>query len=132
MTLKLAEKGDDLSPREWQVLTLMTQGLTTKQIGRHIGISPRTTEIHRANVIWKLGARTSVQAVVLALTYNITSLDAEVHPEAPQTPPRRGPQIEQAMADVDAWLKKGGRLGLPLRDKSRRNGGRLTFHGDSH
>ena len=118
MTLKLAEKGDDLSPREWQVLTLVTQGLENKQIARRLGISPRTVEIQRANAIVKLGAGTSLHASILALVHGITSLDAEVTPEQRPAIPRIGPKVVSAMADVDAWLARGGKLGLPEPDES--------------
>lgn len=113
MTLNYAEKGDDLTPREWQVLTLLTQGMENKHIAQHLGISPRTVEIHRANGIVKLGAGTSLHASILALVYCITSLDAEVHAEERPATPRIGPKSESAIRDVNAWLERGGRLGLP-------------------
>ncbi len=45
-----------LSPREREVLGHIVQGLTNKEIGRVIGLSPRTVEAHRANLFDKLGA----------------------------------------------------------------------------
>ena len=45
-----------LSPREREVMVLATQGLTNKEIGRRLGISPRTVESHRARLMDKLGA----------------------------------------------------------------------------
>jgi len=44
-----------LTAREQQVFSLVVQGLSTKEIARSFGISPRTVEIHRARVLRKLG-----------------------------------------------------------------------------
>lgn len=43
-----------LSGREREVLGLIVEGLTNKEIGRSLGLSPRTVESHRASVFAKL------------------------------------------------------------------------------
>jgi DNA-binding NarL/FixJ family response regulator len=48
--------GKILSRREQQVLTQVLAGRTSKEIGEAIGLSPRTVEFHRANLMAKLGA----------------------------------------------------------------------------
>nr|WP_276570180.1 response regulator [Thiocystis violacea] len=45
-----------LTPREHEVLTLTTRGLTNKDVARQLGISPRTVENHRARMMEKMGA----------------------------------------------------------------------------
>lgn len=55
-----------MSSREREVLTGMMVGDTNKTIGRRLGISPRTVEIHRAHVMKLLGARTLSEAILLA------------------------------------------------------------------
>jgi len=45
-----------LSPREREVLELIVEGLTNKEIGRALALSPRTVEAHRAHLFDKLGA----------------------------------------------------------------------------
>jgi PAS domain S-box-containing protein len=45
-----------LSPREREVVTLLAQGLSSKEIARQLGLSPRTVEMHRARLRLKLGA----------------------------------------------------------------------------
>lgn len=49
-----AAETEDLSPREREVLTLLAEGHTSKEIGSILGISPRTAEHHRARVMEKL------------------------------------------------------------------------------
>ncbi len=52
-----------LSPREAEVLANMAEGRSNKTIGIDLGISPRTVEIHRANMLTKLGANSSTEAL---------------------------------------------------------------------
>lgn len=50
----LAERLERLTPRERQVLSLAAEGLSNKAIGRQLGISPKTVEIHRSKVMSKM------------------------------------------------------------------------------
>ncbi len=50
------ERYAQLSEREREVLGLIISGLTNKEIGRALDLSPRTVETHRANLFAKLGA----------------------------------------------------------------------------
>jgi FixJ family two-component response regulator len=59
---------DLLTPREYQVLELIARGASNKEAGRHLGISPRTIEVHRARVMEKLGARNTVDLVHIVLS----------------------------------------------------------------
>jgi FixJ family two-component response regulator len=54
-----------LSRRERQVLGLMAEGMTNKIIARSLKISPRTVEIHRANMLEKLKSKSSADAIRL-------------------------------------------------------------------
>ena len=47
-----------LTAREREVLQLAAQGLANAAIGDRLGISPRTVETHRANLLRKLGLQT--------------------------------------------------------------------------
>lgn len=51
-----------LSPRELAVARRVSAGMTSKEIGRDLGISHRTVEIHRANALAKIGARNTADA----------------------------------------------------------------------
>jgi len=52
-----------LTTRESEVLDWLARGRSNKMIARELGISPRTVEIHRANMMAKIGANHSAQAV---------------------------------------------------------------------
>lgn len=56
-----------LTPRETEVLDLLVAGSSNKMIARELCISPRTVEIHRANMMGKLGAHHAADAVRLRL-----------------------------------------------------------------
>lgn len=56
-----------LTPREREVLQLVTSGQSNKEAGRELGISPRTIEVHRARVMEKLGARNTADLMRIVL-----------------------------------------------------------------
>lgn len=56
-----------LSRREREVLDWLSEGCSNKAIARELEISPRTVEIHRANMMEKLGASHAAEAVRLRL-----------------------------------------------------------------
>ena len=55
-----------LTQREREVFDLLLSGATSVQMGQQLFISPRTVETHRARILHKLGARTTVDLVRLA------------------------------------------------------------------
>jgi two-component system response regulator FixJ len=55
-----------LTPRERDVLDGLAHGLPNKTIAYDLGISPRTVEIHRANLMTKLGVRSLSEALRIA------------------------------------------------------------------
>lgn len=62
-----------LSPREREVLEGLLEGGTNKIIGKRMGISPRTVEIHRAHVMERLGAKTLSELVTMAIAAGLKS-----------------------------------------------------------
>jgi two-component system response regulator FixJ len=57
------ERYAQLSEREREVLGLIVSGLTNKEIGRALAVSPRTVETHRANLFAKLEAESLAQLI---------------------------------------------------------------------
>jgi DNA-binding NarL/FixJ family response regulator len=57
---------DDLTPREREVLALLSAGRSTKQIAQELGITRRTLGSHVQHILSKLGVSSRTQAVVLA------------------------------------------------------------------
>lgn len=57
-----------LTPRERQVLGEIVRGLSNKEAGRTLAISPRTIEVHRARIMQKLGARNAADLVRIVLS----------------------------------------------------------------
>ena len=59
---------DQLTPREREVLAQIAAGASNKEAGRHLGISPRTIEVHRARIMEKLGAKNAADLVRIVMT----------------------------------------------------------------
>jgi DNA-binding NarL/FixJ family response regulator len=58
---------DPLTPRELEVVKLVAEGMTTREIAETLVISPKTVERHRANVLEKLGMRDRVDLTRYAI-----------------------------------------------------------------
>jgi FixJ family two-component response regulator len=63
---KLRGDFDTLTPREQEVMALVTAGLMNKQIAAEIGVSEITVKVHRGNVTRKMGARSLADLVRMA------------------------------------------------------------------
>ena len=58
---------DQLTPRELDVVKLIAEAYTNKQIAEILSVSEKTVESHRANVLAKLGMRDRVELVRYAI-----------------------------------------------------------------
>jgi two-component system response regulator FixJ len=64
---KLQSRYDTLSARQRQVMELAVSGLSNKEIGSQLDISPKTVEHHRAWVMERIGARNIAELVRIAM-----------------------------------------------------------------
>ena len=67
-----------LTTREREVLEELIVGGTNKEIGRRMQLSPRTVEIHRSNMMNKLGARHPAEAIRIRFEFGRVTLGARV------------------------------------------------------
>jgi signal transduction histidine kinase len=58
-----------LTPRETEVIQLLTEGLSNKEIARLLSISPRTVNFHLDNIYSKLGVSSRTEAAIYALRH---------------------------------------------------------------
>ena len=69
----LRARYDSLSPREHEVFNRVADGQANKVVAIELGISERTVEIHRAQVMKKMGARTLAQLVRMKIDLERTT-----------------------------------------------------------
>ena len=92
-----AARCDPLSVREREVLQLIAEGKSMKEIGGVLGISTRTAETHRARIMEKLGihdipglVRYAIKHGLISIEPEVSSMDAVVPPiSAQRWPPPR-------------------------------------------
>jgi len=63
-----------LTPREREILQLLAEGNSTKEVGSRLYVSVKTVETHRQNIMKKLGLRSLADLVKYALREGLTSL----------------------------------------------------------
>lgn len=63
-----------LTPRQREVLQLLAEGKSAKEIGAILDISPRTVEVHKYKMMDDLGLKTSAQLVQYAIKHGLVSV----------------------------------------------------------
>ena len=64
----------DLTDRQREILALLAEGKTAKQIAQQLRISIKTVEFHKANITRKVGVHTTPDLIKFALAHGITKL----------------------------------------------------------
>lgn len=67
--------GSALSPREREIVQLLAEGKSTKEIARHLHLSVKTVGSHRLHIAEKLGMRNLAELTKFAIREGLTSLD---------------------------------------------------------
>jgi len=66
---------ETLTSREQEIMALLAQGLSTKQIAEKLFISPKTVENHRSNILRKLNLHSTIELVRYAARLGIIDVD---------------------------------------------------------
>lgn len=62
-----ASSAQSLTPREREVITLVAEGRTNREIGKRLGVAERTARTHVSNILTKLGLASRTQAAMWAV-----------------------------------------------------------------
>jgi NarL family two-component system response regulator LiaR len=62
----------DLTPREYEVLGLLVQGLSNAEISQELSVTHSTVKAHVSNILSKMGASSRAEAVSLAIRHRLT------------------------------------------------------------
>jgi DNA-binding NarL/FixJ family response regulator len=71
---EISEVASTITAREREVLALISEGLSTRQVASRLNLSPKTVETHIGKLYRKLGARTRVQALSRAVELGLIDL----------------------------------------------------------
>ncbi|MHB8376543.1 MAG: helix-turn-helix domain-containing protein [Dehalococcoidia bacterium] len=105
---------DVLTPRQWEVLELVREGLSNEQIGRQLGISTDGAKFHVSEILTKLGVSSRREAA---------GWPGE---------PAKEPAAPSACLAGTSRAPSRPRLGRTSRRRGRRRGGRHTAHARWH
>jgi DNA-binding NarL/FixJ family response regulator len=65
--------GRTLTPRQRQVASLIAEGRTMKEVAAALGLSPRTVETHKYQIMEALGLQTTAELIRYALEHGLTA-----------------------------------------------------------
>jgi RNA polymerase sigma factor (sigma-70 family) len=76
---QLGERAESLTPREREVMRLVVAGLLNKQIAVELGISEKTVNVHRAQVMQKMAAESLAELVRMVEKLRLSTMGAQSH-----------------------------------------------------
>jgi len=86
---RLAQK-DTLTRRENQVVQLLAEGKSSKEVAALLNLSVKTAETHRSHIMSKLGLHSVSELVLYAVRNNIVQAASTPDPSRPATPSKEG------------------------------------------
>lgn len=66
---------DPLTARETQIVALIAEGLSNKEIGERLGIAEKTVRVHMTHILDKMGATDRTQLLIIAVQRGMIHLD---------------------------------------------------------
>lgn len=72
--IRIKTAAERLTPREMEVLQALSEGMSNKEIAAQMHISVETERSHMMNILTKLGARSRLQALVIAARHGIVEI----------------------------------------------------------
>ncbi len=87
-----------LSPREQQVLKLVANGYSAKEVAGHVGIAPRTVERHIENIRLKMRARNRAHMVTQAVLAGYLEIGRKPHADSPGDGHLAGEQLDNVIS----------------------------------
>ena len=68
------DPASSITPRQREILQLLAEGLSAKEVGAVLEIAARTVEYHKYQMMETLGIRTSAELIVFAIKHGIVSI----------------------------------------------------------
>ena len=75
-----AKRLASLSPREFEVFSCLARGRSVNEIAASLNLSPKTVHVHRANMLHKLGVKTTAELVQVAVRNGVLDVHDEAEP----------------------------------------------------
>jgi DNA-binding NarL/FixJ family response regulator len=72
---RIIERSDDLTAREREVMKLLAQGKTVKEVAISLGLSSKTVEAHKSNLMRKLDLHNKAELVQYAIAHKFIALN---------------------------------------------------------
>jgi DNA-binding NarL/FixJ family response regulator len=83
-----------LTPRERQIVQLLAEGRSTKEVACHLNLSVKTAETHRSNIMRKLGVHSISELVLYAVRNNIIQVTPNLATASADTKAKASPSAQ--------------------------------------
>ena len=84
-------EGNTLSERELEILQLVARGLTNREIGQMLVISPNTVKVHLSNIYEKINVASRTEATLYGIEHGIVDVPGAETSEKETPTPQRSP-----------------------------------------
>ncbi len=99
----MAELNEPLTERELEVVRLVAEGLSNKEIGARLFVSPNTVRVHLRNIFTKLGAQSRTEVTIIAVRngwVKVETVPSALPQEDEVAPPSPLQELQTAIAEA--------------------------------